>query len=287
MPFIRRFKLALIAAATVVGMVMHAAVSSAAPAQNKSVQVALHKALYNLNMVSVESGAGIVGVKGKMYFEQDDACDAWTTDQRFTMEYQYPERAPVNNTNHYVAWESKDNQHFEFNSERQENGHITELLRGGVARGADGAAQAKYTRPGDLKFDLSSGYVLPVEHTNEIIRRARAGEKIFSAVMFDGTDADGPVNITVVIEKKATRAEVRKLLEGAGKIDMALLDTDAWYVRMAVFPLKDQESLTPAYEMEMILHDNGVVSYALVDYKTFKVEQRLKTLEMIPLPHCS
>lgn len=249
--------------------------------------VALHKALYDLNMVSVESGAGIVGIKGTMYFEQGDACDAWTTDQRFTMEYQYPERRPVNNTNHYVAWESKDENRIEFNSERQENGKLTELLRGSAERQPEGRAQAKYTRPDGLTFDLPQGYLLPIAHTNEIIRRARAGEKLFNAVMFDGTDADGPVSITVFIGKKATADEIRAIASGAGgKIDESLLDGDAWHVRMAVFPLKDADGLLPSYEMDMILHANGVVSHALVDYRTFKVEQRLKTIEKLPAPKC-
>jgi hypothetical protein len=247
--------------------------------------VALHKALYDLNMVSVESGAGIAGLKGTMYFEQGDACDAWTTDQRFTMEYQYPERRPVNNTNHYVAWESKDDNRFEFNSERQENGKLTELLRGNVERNADGAAEAKYSRPGGLKFELPKGFLLPTAHTGQIIRRARAGDRIFNATMFDGTDADGPVSVTVFIGKKVTPDEMKALLPAKG-VDAALLSGDAWRIRMAVFPLKDKDGLLPAYEMNMILHANGVISYALVDYRTFKVEQKLRTIEKVADPKC-
>jgi hypothetical protein len=44
--------------------------------------------------------------------------------------------------------------------------------------------------------------------------------------------------------------------------------------------------MTPAYEMDLVLHDNSVVSYALVDYKSFKVEQRLTALEPLPLRKC-
>jgi hypothetical protein len=61
---------------------------------------------------------------------------------------------------------------------------------------------------------------------------------------------------------------------------------DAWHVRMAVFPLKDVAESTPVYEMEMILHDNGVISHALVDYKSFVIEQNLAALEKIPAKKC-
>jgi len=258
-----------------------------APAAGNEPEVALHKAIYDLNMVSVASGAGVAGIKGEMYFEQDDACDAWTTDQRFNMEYQYPERSAVNNTNHYVAWEGKDGKRFEFNSEREENGQPSELLRGAVLRNDDGTAQAKYTRPPSLSFDLPQGYLLPTQQTNQVIEHARAGDHFTSAILFDGTDADGPVEIDTVIGKKATLDEIKKLYAAkAGKIDDSLLAVDGWHVRMAVFPLKDKDVMTPSYEMDMILHANGVVSYAVVDYKTFKVEQRLKTLERLPPPKC-
>lgn len=260
-----------------------AAILCAAPA--RAATPALHKALYNLGLVTVESGAGIVGIKGTMFFEQGDACDAWTTDQRFTMEYQYPERRPVNNTNHYVAWEAKDGSRLEFNSERQEDGKPVELLRGSIERGADGTAEAHYTRPDGLLFKLPKGYYLPVAHTDEIITRARAGTKLYNAVMFDGTDADGPVSITAVIGKKATAEEIAALA-ASGKVDKTLLAPDAWHIRMAVFPLKNEDALLPAYEMDMLLHANGVVSHAVVDYRSFKVEQKLQSLEKISAPKC-
>src|ERR1700722_8867554 len=69
-------------------------VAPAAEAQNASaddVTVALHRALYDFKLASVHSGAGISGISGRMYYEQDDNCDAWTTEHRFRVEYQYPE----------------------------------------------------------------------------------------------------------------------------------------------------------------------------------------------------
>ncbi len=250
--------------------------------------VALHKAIYQLKMDSVSSGSGIVGIDGKMYFETDDACDAWTTDQRFTTEYQYPESRAVLNTNHYVSWESKDQKTFQFSSERQEDGEVVELLRGNAIRADDSSGKAEYTRPKAMTFSLPAGYFLPTAHTSEMIKKAKAGEKVFRAVMFDGTDADGPVEMTAVIGKKVTADEIKKIVDRAapGKIDPALLSTDAWHVRIALFPLKEDQEMTPAYEMDMTLHDNGIVSAAVVDYKEFRVSQTLEALEKLPAKKC-
>lgn len=262
-------------------------VAQIAPAAGEADEMALHKALYDFKLSSVQSGAGISGISGKMYYEQDDNCDAWTTDHRFRVEYQYPERRPVENTSHYVAFESKDAKQFYYNSEREENGTTVEQLRGAVTMNDDGTAKAAYSRPDNLSYDLPKGYLLPMQHTHETIRRARAGEKVFSSIMFDGTDADGPVEINAFIGKKLDDKEIKKIADRSPKIDAALLKGDAWHVRMAVFPLKEAKDMAPAYEMELTLHANGIVSWSLVDYKAFKVEQTLLALETLPKKACN
>ncbi len=252
--------------------------------------IAAHKALYAFKMVSVEPGIQLSGISGKMYYEQDDVCDAWTTDNRYTLEYHYAEGQPLITASHFVSWEAKDGTRFSFNSERQEAGEVTELLRGSAVREEGGAGKAAYVRPEDLSFDLPEGYFLPMAHTFEMIRRAKAGERFFSGVLFDGTDAEGPVEVNTFIGKKATAEEIAAHLKDNEKVNEkisgALLTPDAWHVRIAVFSLKEKEAISPVYEMDTILHDNGVISWSLVNYKTFKIEQKLSALEEIPAKAC-
>lgn len=246
--------------------------------------LAAHRALYRVNTLSVESGAGVAGVQGRMYYSQTESCAAWTTDQSFALTYQYPERPAVNSTSRYIAQEARNGRRLEFSSVHEENGKTADDLRGFADRGE---GQAVYSRPEDVAFDLPDGFVFPTVHTAEIIRRARAGEMFYDATMFDGTDAAGPVEIAAVIGAPLTPEQVRALLPKPENIDAALIATPAWRVRMAVFPLDDGEGMTPEYEMEMILHDNGVVSYATVDYHAFKIEQVLETARSLPVQPCS
>jgi len=250
------------------------------------VHIAVHRALYEFSLVAASPGASINGIEGTMYFDQDDACDAWTTDRRFTTEYQYAERPVDTDTSRYVMFESKDQRQFSFSSERQENGEMVEQLRGSVESAANGTGRAVYSRPDALVYDLPKGYFLPTGHSIELIRRAMAGERFFSAVLFDGSDADGPVELGVFIGKKAAAAEIKKIRGANKKIDARLLTPDAWHIRMAVFPLKNAGEMLPSYEMDMIMHDNGVISHVLVDYKTFKVEQKLIALERLSPKKC-
>jgi hypothetical protein len=261
-----------------------AAAANGAPAA--SIHIALHKALYAFRLVSAEPGAGLDDVSGKLYFEQDATCDAWSTEHRMTTVYQYADTEPVTDADRYTAFETKDGQQFSFNADGQENGEETDQLRGSVEKDAGGAAKAVYSRPDGTAYDLPSGTLLPTAHTMEVIRHARAGDHFFSAVMFDGTDADGPVEIGTFIGKKATAEELKKIADSNKKIDAALMTPDAWHVRMAVFPLKDAAESLPVYEMDMVLHDNGVISHALVDYKSFVIEQNLTALEKLPAKKC-
>lgn len=270
--------------------VLAAALPAAAQIPAAQASYAPHKALYELRLVSVSSGAGVTDIRGNMLYEQDDACDAWTTDHRFTLEYYYPERPASVNTTHYVSWEAKDQSSFQFSSERQENGTPAEQLRGSVTRGPDSTAVAEFSRPEDLYFELPKGYVLPSFHTQELIRRAQAGARTYHSILFDGTDKEGPVEVNAVITRKLTTEEVMRRVpsepkEGA-KMDKALLSGAAWLVRMAVFPTGDAENMSPTYEMNLTLHDNGVVSHVLVDYKSFKVEQTLTAIEPIEKKAC-
>jgi len=250
------------------------------------VNIAVHRALYDIKLLSAAVGAGITGAKGQMYFEQDATCEAWTTEHRFTTEYEHGEGRASMDTSHYVAFESRDQQTFSFSSERQENGEKEEQLRGSVEK-TDGIARAVYSRPRDLTYDLPEGYLLPTAHTMEVIRHAQAGDHFFSAVLFDGTDADGPVEVGTFIVRKASPEELKKIADRNKKIDSTLMTPDAWHIRMAVFPLKQAQESMPAYEMEMIMHDNGVTSYAKVDYKTFMLEQNLAALEKLPPKKCN
>jgi hypothetical protein len=278
-----KYRVVLLALTAVMGLTA----PQPAAAGDAPVDLAVHRALYSFKMLTAETGAGINGVKGNMYFEQDDACDAWTTDRRFTTEYQYVDIPPYIDSRHYVAFESKDRRQFSFSSEREEDGEMTEQLRGSVEIAGDGAARAVYSRPDDLGYDLPKGYLLPALYTIETIRRARAGDHFFSTVLFDGTDADGPMEIGTFIGKRVSAGEIKKISGADKNIDVTLLAPDAWHIRMAVFPLQDDEESTPSYEMDAIMHDNGVVSYARVFYKTFSVEQRLTALEKLPAKKCS
>lgn len=240
-----------------------------------------HKALYTVSLASVQSGAGLADINGEMFFKWEDACEAWTSDHRFSVRYDYPEQSPLQSTSHYVSWEAKDQTQLHFSSERRENGRLAEQIKGSVTRDDDGRGTAVYTMPEGLRYDLPAGFMLPSGHTLEILRRAREGEKFFTITLFDGTDADGPIEVGTFIGAKADQRAF------GSEVDADLVAADAWKVRMAVFSLKEGDlSGEPLYEIQIVLHENGVVSHMKTDYKGFSVEQKLQALEKLQPVTC-
>lgn len=249
--------------------------------------LAPHRALYALSLAKSDASSGPNAVRGQLYYAQDDSCEAWTSDRRFAVAYSYPDGGDNDGEqSRYTSYESKDGKHFNFSGEHRQAGEDQpSVWRGTVMPRKGGAARAAYSIPDDLSFDLPRGYYLPAAFTQALIAKARAGETSLSGTVFDGTDINGPVLMSAFIGKAVTAEERAALAKGA-QIDAGLLAPEAWHVRLALFPVTEDDDITPFYEVQMVLHANGVVSHALDIYKGFTLEETLTALEKLPRRSC-
>lgn len=244
--------------------------------------LAPHKAIYTIEMISRRSSSQILNIHGQMYFSLQPSCEAWSTDHRFNLYYEYADSAPMQITSDFTTYEPLDGQSFDFNSRRHRDGELYQELRGNAARNEDGAAVVTYSQPDGLTFDMPQGSLFPMAHTTEMMKNIRKGQKIFNAIVFDGSDEEGPIEINTVVGKAVN---VMATLEPGPTIDTTLINSPARRVRMAFFPIANAQPEAD-YEMDVILHDNGVISDMTVDYGEFSVSQKLVALENIAAPAC-
>lgn len=240
-----------------------------------------HKALYDIEMVSKSSGSQILNISGQMFYEWRPGCDAWTTDHRFNLFYEYADSPPIRITSDFSTYETYDGQSFNFTSRRKRNGDLYQEIRGNADRDDSGSGEAVYTIPEGLVFDLEKGTTFPMAHSLAVLDTAIKGKKLYSATVFDGSDEDGPVEINAFIGKTAKAPDFGDNKE----INKTLLESDAWKVRMAFFPLMEPTA-DAEYEMDVIFHDNGVISDMLVEYRDFAVTQKLTALEELEAEKC-
>lgn len=266
------------AAETAAQAAAQAAPLQAAP-QTARATVAPHRAAYRLSLHSARNGSKVTDVRGSMTFEWADACDGWTTEQRYELRFVYAEGESMELVTSSATWEAKDGSAYRFNVRRTVDGDVDGEVRGDARlANAERAGTVTYTRPDAREEALPRGTLFPSAHTLALLEKAQAGEKFFSRVMFDGTDDKGPVQVSAVI------AAPRSFEEGPVSSSL-LAEHRAWPVRLAFFPTNSQ-SPQPDYEMTIDLLRNGVARGMRIDYGDFIVDAILENVEAIAGSGC-
>lgn len=260
-----------------------AAIGVASPAQAGAVDLASHKAIYDIHLVSAKNGSQVIDVRGKMFYSVRKSCDGWISDHKFNLTYEYSGAPSVAVDTQFTSFESFDGKTLNFSSSSLKNGEYDKELRGRahlVSDGPQDKSSARFSMPEDLSYPLSQATLFPAAHTEKLIETAEQGKKIFKATVFDGQDENGPVEINAVIGKPIAA-------DTASEFDKSLVGVRGWNARLAVFPEQDDgnESMSD-YEMSMQFLENGVVKDVTIDYHDFSVLQKLVALEPVKAEEC-
>ncbi len=241
-----------------------------------------HKALYEIKLVGTRSGSQIVNISGQMLYDWQPSCEAWISSHRFDLTYEYADSPAMRITSDFSTHETFDGKEMNFSSQRKRDGKLFEEVRGRATKNEDGKGEAAYSLPKDTTYDIPEGGLFPMGHTLGMMRSLKAGKKFYNATIFDGSDNEGPVNVNIFMGKKVNAlAEI----EPTADLDTTLLNTPAHQVQLAFFPLSDA-STTSDYEMDLVFHENGVISDMLVRYEDFSVSQKLVALERLDDDAC-
>lgn len=244
-----------------------------------------HKAVYDIQLSSSKMGSAIIGIHGRMTYIVKPSCEGWIVDHQFRLIYDYTNNPSSEVDTRFASFENYNGQQFQFSSTRRSNGEMNNELRGDAnlqsGEGTQKIGTARYSIPNNLSYNLSTETLFPIMHTVNLLVAAEAGQKVFNAHVFDGSDADGPVEINAFIGpvRKAQKWDAPK------KIDQDLTAVDSWPVRMAVFSEK-QDQAEAEYELTMTLLKNGIIKDMDVDYHDFSITQKLVTLEKITAEKC-
>ncbi len=239
-----------------------------------------HRAIYDMKLASVKNGSNITGVSGRMLFEWADVCDGWAVQQHLQLHFNYAEGDESDVTSTVVSWESKDGKRYNFNVRRVSDGKVTDVFHGKGTVGEDGGL-VTYTAPADKKTKLVSGTIFPSRHTELLIQKAEAGEKLFTRRVFDGSDEDGQDDISAFIGAENANMQTADL--DPKLKNSPLLAQPSWPIRMAFFKT-DTDTGEPDYEMNLTLLANGVARDMRLDYGDFSVSGTLTDIEPLPPP---
>ncbi len=238
-----------------------------------------HRAIYSVQLGSVRANAGFVGVRGAVKMVLEKTCDGWIMTQELSMDMGTAAGGVIRQDSRVAGWESLDGKSYRFATRNTLGKHV-ESFKGEARLGAAGKpGKATFKVPAGKTMALPQGTLFPAGHTAWLIERALAGDRQAPGVVFDGTDGQGPREVTAFIGPRVDFGQHGKKKLGA------LVQRPGWNVRMAFYPL-DSRAAAPEYEIEVLQLDNGVAPRVVFDYPQMTVIMTMEKVETIPLPPC-
>lgn len=236
--------------------------------------LAPHEARYELHLISRAAGSPVVSAEGTMTYRMADTCDGWAMESRTKLDLYYNRGEPIRTDWSFISWESKDATRYRFRVRSERNGTVDQLIDGRVS-GTDGeGGVAVFTEPQDKRMDLAPDVMLPVQHTFRVLRAASAGERIYTAAMFDGSEPEGPMQATAVVTESVPAGVLAELP------DNPLLAGPSWRMVLSFFA-PDAQTTLPEYEVRLRYHENGVAEEVIQDFGTMSLRASLKELKPI------
>ena len=239
-----------------------------------------HRAAYRLTLDRVRDGAQITAANGAMAYEMLDACDGWTTRQRFSLSISDRDGQEVETTSDYSTWESKDGRHLRFALTQTSQGAVSQRIQGEAEITPEGGV-VRYQSPEVREVQLPRGTVLPNLHTIVTLNAARNNQRLVATPLFDGTTAQGAQDSTTVIGPWMAPAAVERFpsLSPLGSVRMRI----AFFERNPDNPSAGGAA-TPDYEVSLRYWENGVADEMKMDFGEFSVDGRMIEFQPVPSP---
>lgn len=240
-----------------------------------------HRAAYRLTLDRAREGGTISAANGAMAYEMLDACEGWTTRQRFSLTITDRDGQEVETTSDYATWESRDGTRLRFALTQTTGGAVSQRIQGEAEVTPDGGV-VRYQQPEPREIALPRGTMLPNFHTIVTLNAARTGQRIVSAPLMDGTTVHGAQDSTTVLGAWNPPAPVERF--------PALSPLASTRMRIAFFERNPDNqrgsggASTPDYEVSLRYWENGVADEMKMDFGEFIVDGRMVEFQAIPSP---
>ncbi len=147
-----------------------------------------------------------------MYFNMEESCAAWTVTHRFILVYDYIDNPTSQVVSEFQTVEAKDGGALEFRARRVRDGETQEEIEGKTVRGAEGKPfKARYKKPETTDMKLGPETLFPTQQTIRTINAALQKQKFITGTVFDGSDTDGPYQVSGLVLKPLTDTERSRL----------------------------------------------------------------------------
>jgi len=250
-------------------------------------KLAPHRAIYEMTLDEARSASGITGIDGRMVFEfTGSPCDGYSLNMRMVTQMTDAQGQTNLTDLRSSTWEQGDSKKFRFQSAQYLNDKLGDVTMGRAVRAAPkDPVDVKLSQPARAELNLSGPVFFPTQHSIALIEKALAGQKVFQAKIYDGSEKGRKVyETTAFIGSKVKPGADDATLEAPAK-KQNLGDLPSWPVSIGYFESKGGD-LTPSYQIDFRLYENGVSRELLIDYGYFSIHGTLTSLEYLEVKEC-
>jgi hypothetical protein len=246
-----------------------------------------HRAIYEMTLDEARSASGITGIDGRMVFEfSGSPCDGYSLNMRMVTQMT-DSQGQTNLTDlRSSTWEGGDGKKFRFQSAQYLNDKLGDVTMGRAVRAAPAeTVKVNLSQPARAELDLSGQIFFPTQHSIALIEKALEGKNLFQARIYDGSEKGRKVyETTAFIGTQVKPGADEATLEPPAK-EKKLGELPSWPVSIGYFEPKDGD-LTPSYQIDFQLYENGVSRELLIDYGDFSIHGTLTSLEYLKAKEC-
>ncbi len=250
--------------------------------------LAPHRAVYDMTLEKSGTSAGISALSGRMVFElKGNACEGYEQSMRFVTETLDRQGKASVTDQRSTFFEHADKRRFRFRTDQYRNERLAEKTQGEATRDKSAARlKVDIKSPKEKVLDIKRPVLFPVEHSIRLLEAAKAGKKLFTVDLFDGSEKGEKVYATTAalggLQPAGVNAGLTKVASAA-----SLDALGAWPVALSYFEVggKRRDGV-PNYELSFLYFENGVSRKLFIDYGTFSMRGKLVKLEMLPQKQC-
>ena len=249
-----------------------------------------HRAVYDLQLQDATEQSGISNMYGRMVYEfNGSACAGYTVSFRFVTKVDGGEE--VRTTDQQTTTFEDPNGNFRFLTRSFTDDKLDKEVRG-TAHETDKGVSVNLEAPQKQSVDLTKA-LFPTAHMIDVIDRARKGEKLFEARLFDGSDSGDKAMLTTTVigsEQKpdSGQGDGQGSKEADAEAEKAgtLARSPYWPVTIAYFEDHSTGDATPTYRTSFKLYENGVTRDLTLDYGDFVLSAKLAKLDLYQADDC-
>jgi len=254
--------------------------SGPALAEKAEVELAPHRAIYDLKLSETRGRRQLSAVQGRIVYDfSGNSCEGYALQFRQVTELDNGEGKVVVSDLRSATWEEGAAKNYRFNFQNYLSQRLVDSVDGHAERKPQAIA-ISLAQPAKKQFDVDQATVFPTEHIRRIVMAARAGQSVLELPVYDGSETGEKLyNTLSVIGREIPPGERKPDDAAASHPEFDTLKR--WPVTISYFDHgKHTGEQTPVYSIRFELYENGVSRALVLDYGDFAISGTMSTLEM-------